>query len=186
MLSFIARRLAATLVVLLVASFVVYQLTAISGDPLLELRASRDPNIQSRIDYLSGLLDLDVPPLLRYFYWLGGAAGCLVGQCDLGISIAKGEMAVTQALGGAMFSTLQLITQQQQQTLEKINATLENKLDALIRKMDENNSQSREALTKSLKDFGMDQRINFEDLTKEQKELRAQTADQLEKIKEKE
>ena len=110
MLSFIARRLAATLVVLLVASFVVYQLTAISGDPLLELRASRDPNIQSRIDYLSGLLDLDVPPLLRYFYWLGGAAGCLVGQCDLGISIAKGEMAVTQALGGAMFSTLQLIT----------------------------------------------------------------------------
>jgi DNA recombination protein RmuC len=83
-----------------------------------------------------------------------------------------------------MASTLQLITQQQQQTLEKINATLENKLDALIRKMDENNSQSREALTKSLKDFGMDQRINFEDLTKEQKELRAQTADQLEKIKE--
>ena len=110
MLSFIVRRLAATLMVLLVASFVVYQLTAISGDPLLELRGSRDPNIQERIAYLSGLLNLDVPPLLRYFYWLGGAAGCLIGQCDLGISIAKGEMEVTTILGGAMFSTLQLIT----------------------------------------------------------------------------
>jgi peptide/nickel transport system permease protein len=110
MFSFIVRRLAATLVVLLVASFVVYQLTAISGDPLIELRGSRDPNVQERINYLSGLLDLDVPPLLRYFYWLGGAAGCLIGQCDLGISISKGEMPVVQALGGAMGSTLQLIT----------------------------------------------------------------------------
>lgn len=110
MLSFIARRLAATLLVLLVASFVVYQLTAISGDPLIELRASRDPNVEDRIRYLSDLLNLDVPPFLRYFYWLGGAAGCLIGQCDLGISITKGEMAVTEALAGAMFSTLQLIT----------------------------------------------------------------------------
>jgi peptide/nickel transport system permease protein len=110
MLSFIARRLAATLLVLLVASFVVYQLTAISGDPLMELRASRDPETQARIEYLTNLLDLDVPPFLRYFFWLGGAAGCLIGQCDLGISISKGEMAVTDALAGAMFSTLQLIT----------------------------------------------------------------------------
>ena len=110
MLSFIARRLAATLLVLLVASFVVYQLTAISGDPLMELRASRDPETQARIAYLTDLLDLDIPPLLRYFFWLGGAAGCLIGQCDLGVSISKGEMAVTEALAGAMFSTLQLIT----------------------------------------------------------------------------
>jgi len=110
MLSFIVRRLAATLLVLLVASFVVYQLTAISGDPLLELRGSNDPDVQQKISYLSDLLDLDVPPVLRYFFWLSGAAGCLVGRCDLGISIAKGEMEVTTLLGGAMFSTLQLIT----------------------------------------------------------------------------
>ncbi len=110
MLSFIVRRLAATLLVLLVASFVVYQLTAISGDPLLELRGSNDPDVQQKIAYLSDLLDLDVPPVLRYFFWLSGAAGCLIGQCDLGISIAKGEIEVTTLLGGAMFSTLQLIT----------------------------------------------------------------------------
>lgn len=110
MLSFIARRLAATLLVLLAASFVVYQLTAISGDPLTELRGSRDPNIQQRIAYLTDALQLDVPPSLRYFLWLGGAAGCLVGRCDLGIAISKSEMPVTEALGSAMFSTLQLIT----------------------------------------------------------------------------
>ncbi|MCF8528679.1 MAG: ABC transporter permease [Aquiluna sp.] len=110
MLSFILRRLAATLVVLLVASFIVYQLTAISGDPLAELRASRDPDIQSKLAYLSDVLDLDTPPLLRYFLWLGGAAGCLVGQCDLGVSIAKGQGEVTELLAGAMMSTLQLIT----------------------------------------------------------------------------
>ena len=109
MLSFIARRFAATLVVLLVASFIVYQLTAISGDPLAEIRASRDPNTQDRLRYLTGMLDLDVPPFLRYFYWLGGAAGCLVGRCDLGVSIAKGESLVTDALAGAIASTLQLI-----------------------------------------------------------------------------
>ena len=110
MLSFILRRLASTLVVLLVASFIVYQLTAISGDPLAEIRASRDPNVQDRLRYLTDVLDLDVPPFLRYFYWLGGAAGCLIGRCDLGVSIAKGEAAVTDALAGAMMSTLQLIT----------------------------------------------------------------------------
>ena len=110
MLSFITRRLVATLLVLLAASFVVYQLTAISGDPLMELRGSRDPNIQQRIAYLSEVLQLDVPPLIRYFYWLAGAAGCLVGRCDLGIAISKSEMPVTVALGSAMFSTLQLIT----------------------------------------------------------------------------
>lgn len=110
MLSFILRRLTSTLVVLLVASFIVYQLTAISGDPLMELRASRDPNVQDQIRFLTDALNLDVPPVLRYFYWLAGAAGCLVGQCDLGISVAKGYAPVTDVLSGAMLSTLQLIT----------------------------------------------------------------------------
>ena len=68
MLSFIVRRAAATLMVLLVASFIVYQLTAISGDPLLELRGSRDPDVQFKIQYLSEILMLDVPPLLRLLF----------------------------------------------------------------------------------------------------------------------
>ena len=109
MLSFIVRRAAATLMVLLVASFIVYNLTAISGDPLLELRGSRDPDIQFKIAYLTDILDLDVPPPIRYFYWLGGAAGCLIGNCNLGIAVSRAEIPVTQALAGAVASTVQLV-----------------------------------------------------------------------------
>ncbi|MDZ8172129.1 ABC transporter permease [Microbacterium xanthum] len=110
MLSFVARRLVATLLVLLVASYVVYVLTAISGDPLEELRQSRDQNAQFLIADLTQKLQLDVPPTLRYFTWLPGAAGCLIGQCDLGISVARGELPVTEVIATAMGSTLQLIT----------------------------------------------------------------------------
>jgi peptide/nickel transport system permease protein len=108
--SFILRRLAATLAVLFVASFVVYQLTAISGDPLQDLRTSTDPEAIAKIKYLTDVLQLETPPVLRYFFWLAGAAGCLVGQCNLGISVAKGEQQVFDLLGSAMGSTLQLIT----------------------------------------------------------------------------
>lgn len=109
MLTFVARRVVATLLVLLVASFIVYVLTAYSGDPLLELRGSRDPGAQAQIAYLSQVLNLDQPPVLRYFSWLGGAAGCLIGQCDLGISVARGEQPVFDAIVGAFGSTLQLV-----------------------------------------------------------------------------
>lgn len=110
MLSFIVRRLFATILVLLAASFIVYVLTSMSGDPLLALRGSSDPSAQEKIAYLTRVLDLDTPPALRYFKWLAGVAGCFVGQCDLGISISRGEQAVTEALAGAMVSTIQLVT----------------------------------------------------------------------------
>jgi peptide/nickel transport system permease protein len=106
MLAFIVRRLFATILVLLAASFIVYYLTAISGDPLLELRGSSDPSAKEKIAYLTKALDLDTPPALRYFSWLAGVAGCFVGQCDLGISVSRGEQAVTEALAGAMVSTI--------------------------------------------------------------------------------
>jgi peptide/nickel transport system permease protein len=110
MLAFIVRRFFATILVLLAASFIVYFLTAISGDPLQELRGSSDPSAQEKIAYLTKVLDLDTPPALRYFAWLAGVAGCFVGQCDLGISVSRGEQAVTEALAGAMVSTIQLVT----------------------------------------------------------------------------
>lgn len=96
--------------VLLVASFVVYILTAYSGDPLEELRQSRDLNAQQKMADLSEKLRLDLPPVLRYFTWLGGAAGCLIGQCDLGISVSRGDQLVTAAIATAAGSTLQLVT----------------------------------------------------------------------------
>lgn len=109
MLSFISRRLASTLAVLLVASFVVYMLTANSGDPLEDLRLSHDPASLNKIAILTEKLDLDTPPLFRYFKWLGGAASCVVGQCNLGISVIRGDEPVVHALGNAMQSTLSLV-----------------------------------------------------------------------------
>ena len=109
MLSFISRRLAATLAVLLVASFFVYMLTAYSGDPLADLRLNRDPQSVAKMATLTEKLDLDTPPILRYFKWIGGAAGCVIGQCNLGFSVTRGDEPVAHAIGNAMESTLSLV-----------------------------------------------------------------------------
>ncbi len=95
--------------VLLVASFVVYQLTANSGDPLEDLRTSRDPQSVAKMATLTEKLDLDTPTFFRYFKWIGNAAGCVIGQCNLGISVSRGDEPVASALGSAMQSTLSLV-----------------------------------------------------------------------------
>ncbi|CAN5350114.1 hypothetical protein BH09ACT1_BH09ACT1_27030 [soil metagenome] len=108
MLSFIARRLLASIAVLLVASYIVYILAAVSGDPLSDLRQSSLPNKATLIQQRIELLDLDVPPYLRYFVWLGGVLGAFVGKFNLGQTV-DGQQ-VTEQLGAAMGSTLQLVT----------------------------------------------------------------------------
>jgi peptide/nickel transport system permease protein len=111
MVSFILRRIAVSVLVLLAASFIMYTLTAISDNPLKDLLGSSSPNrdqlIQARVD----ALDLDVPPPLRWFLWLGGAAGCLIpfaDSCDLGVTISNAP--VTTLLPNAMISTIQLVS----------------------------------------------------------------------------
>ncbi|TQJ31736.1 ABC transporter permease [Microbacterium sp. SLBN-146] len=110
MLTFILRRLGATILVLLVASFIVYNLTAITADPLRELRASNSPNREEQIANRIELLNLDLPPIVRYFSWLGGAAKCVILQCDLGIAFSRSNQQVTDAVGNAAGSTIQLVT----------------------------------------------------------------------------
>lgn len=109
MISFVSRRFLATLAVLLVASFVVYMLTANSGDPLADLRTSKDPQSVAKMQTLTEKLDLDTPAFFRYFKWLGGAASCVIGRCDLGIAVSRGDEPVANALGNAMQSTLSLV-----------------------------------------------------------------------------
>ena len=86
MLTFLLRRLGAILLVPLVASSIVYTLTAIGSDPLRDLRGSSAPNRDEQIAYRIEVLNLDLPPVLRYFTWLGGAAQCFIFQCDLGVA----------------------------------------------------------------------------------------------------
>ncbi|TFD50594.1 ABC transporter permease [Cryobacterium frigoriphilum] len=108
MASFVTRRLIAAFFVLLAATFLMYMLVALSGDPLEELRQGNAPNKQQLMDSLSMRLNLDVPPFLRYFLWLGGVGQCFVGQCDFGVNVQG--LPVLTLLEQAMGSTLQLVT----------------------------------------------------------------------------
>ena len=109
MLTFIGRRLLSSAIVLLGATFIVYMLLSYALDPLEDLRTSTAPNKQQLIDARVRLLDLDTPPPLRYLSWLGGVAGCAIGQCDLGNSWINGQPVIT-LLSTAIPSTVQLIT----------------------------------------------------------------------------
>ena len=122
MVTYIVRRLLTAVLILFGASFLVYLLTAASGDPLQDLRENPAPNRDELIRARTELLDLDVRAPLRYFYWLGGAVKCLApfaATCDLGQSI-QGEQ-VTDALARAMGATILLVTTA---TLLAIIATL--------------------------------------------------------------
>ena len=111
MVGFILRRIAVSILVLLAASFIMYVLAANSGDPLQDLRDSSAANRDQLIAARVAALDLNVPVPLRYFLWLGGAAGCLIpfaGTCNLGLTISNA--AVLDILPTAIGSTLQLVT----------------------------------------------------------------------------
>mgnify|MGYP005812030191 CR=1 FL=1 len=109
MASYLLRRLGVSVLILLGASFLVYLLVAVSGDPLAEYRASNKPNKQQLMQARTALLHLNIPAPARYFVWLSGAVKCVVpGKCDLGKTI-QGQP-VTAALGSAIPSTLQLVT----------------------------------------------------------------------------
>ncbi len=111
MVTYIVRRLLTAVLILFGASFIVYILTALSGDPLADLRQLRTPNKEALIQSRTELLNLNTPPPIRYFIWLSGAAKCVVpflGTCDLGQSI-QGEP-VTEALSRAMGQTISLVT----------------------------------------------------------------------------
>ncbi|QAY64660.1 ABC transporter permease [Xylanimonas allomyrinae] len=103
MMTFIARRVLSSLLVLLGATFIVFMLFSYSADPLEDLRFSNAPNVQQLIDERVALLNLDVPPVIRYFMWLGS-----VLRGDLGTSWQTGQ-SVASMLGSAIPSTVSLV-----------------------------------------------------------------------------
>lgn len=107
MFAYISRRLGALLVTLLGSSFILYNLAAISGDPLQELRVSTDPNAQQRIIALTRTLQLDVPPPLRYFLWLKGVLGGFIGQADFGLT--RDSQPVTTTIAAVIPTTVRLV-----------------------------------------------------------------------------
>jgi peptide/nickel transport system permease protein len=107
-LTFIVRRLIASVFVLLGASFIIYVLAANAGDPLEDLRSSTAPNREALIAARSDLLNLDVAPPARYFLWLSGVLAAFVGRFDLGTTIQG--VSVIDLVGSAMWQTIQLVT----------------------------------------------------------------------------
>ncbi len=85
MFGFILRRLAISIPVLIVASFIVFMLVATSGDPLSALRAQ--PNVSAAtIRAREKQLNLDKPLFERYGLWAKDAA-----RGDLGDSVKFNE-----------------------------------------------------------------------------------------------
>ena len=82
---FVIRRLLISIGVLIVATFVMYVLTATSGDPLDDLYGITDAGDRaSRIAARTKILQLNVPVVERYFHWLGGLLAFLWGHGTLG------------------------------------------------------------------------------------------------------
>jgi peptide/nickel transport system permease protein len=108
MFAYISRRLGVLFVILFGSSFILYNLAAISGDPLGELRLSREPNAQQQILALTRELNLDVPPPLRYFLWLRGVLGIFVGNADFGLT--RTQQPVLNEILVALPITLRLVT----------------------------------------------------------------------------
>lgn len=111
MASYVLRRILVSILILLAASFLMYQLVALSSNPLQDLQGTNNPNAPHLIAARIQLLHLDVAPPLRWAMWVGGAAGCLVpfaNMCNLGVTISNAPVA--DLLPQAMGSTIQLVT----------------------------------------------------------------------------
>lgn len=78
--------------------------------------------------------------------------------------------------------TLSMMSSQNTQSLQNINQTLDEKVNALMVKVDQNNQANRTNLAESLKDFVLEQRQKFDDLKAEQREMTQKTALLLDKI----
>jgi peptide/nickel transport system permease protein len=108
MLGYISRRLGTLVVILLGSSFILFNLAAISTDPIGELRFSQDPKAKQLMMVITRELNLDVPPPLRYFLWLKGILGALIGHGDFGVT--RTHEPVSSALATAIPTTLRLVT----------------------------------------------------------------------------
>lgn len=108
MLAFIGRRIGTLIVILFGSSFILYNLTAISGDPLEEFKFATDERSKATLRGLIRTLDLETPPPIRYFKWLKGVLGLFIGNPNFGLT-RDGEPVVDRLIA-AIPVTLRLVT----------------------------------------------------------------------------
>ena len=104
-IAFLGRRLLSSAIVLLGATFIVFMALSYSLDFLEDLRTSTDPNVELLIAQRIQLLNLDTPPFIRYFQWLGNV---LTGDLGTGWNQFVGQP-VSQLLGQRIPSTVSLV-----------------------------------------------------------------------------
>lgn len=89
------------------ASFMAYNLQAYSSDPLAGFGESTDENKDYLIQRTIRQLQLDVPPPVRYFFWLRGVVAGLWGQFTLGQT--RNNMDVLETISIAIPTTFRLV-----------------------------------------------------------------------------
>lgn len=103
MLAFAVRRIAVSIPILLLSSFIVFMLASLSGNPLNELLFRNPPPPPQVIALEAERLRLDVPLLERYWMWL---TGLFVG--DFGPSV-QSNLDIGAELAGRFVVTMRLI-----------------------------------------------------------------------------
>lgn len=102
MLRYALRRLAVAVPMLFIASFVMFMMVSLSGDPMSRFRSMDPPPPPQAIASMERQLGLDQPVLVRYGNWL---AGVLRG--DFGPSVVNVD--ISAELGARMLVSFRLI-----------------------------------------------------------------------------
>jgi peptide/nickel transport system permease protein len=102
MLAFVVRRLVVSVLVMLVASMLVFAAVASLGDPLAALRNRQPPVPAHVLEAKRQELHLDEPVVVRYAIWLGDFV-----QGDMGIDVRGRDVA--PRLGRALATTLRMV-----------------------------------------------------------------------------
>ena len=89
------------------ASFMVYNLQAISSNPLDAFAESTEENKEQQMARLIRELNLDVPPPIRYFIWFRGIIAGLWWQLDLGQT--RDNFNVADVIASAIPITFRLV-----------------------------------------------------------------------------
>lgn len=107
MTKFVMKRVGISMLVLFVASVLMYVLVINSGDPLKDLRESNDKNRENLMRQRTARMGLNDPWYVRYFDWLRGVGGCFRGACNFGVD--RSGQSVNDLLANAAGSTIRLV-----------------------------------------------------------------------------
>jgi peptide/nickel transport system permease protein len=103
MLAYAVRRVLVSVPILVVATFVIFVMVSLSGDPLSELKTRNPPPPQRTIELETQRLNLDEPLLTRYWHWITG-----VIRGDFGPSVESAQ-AIGPELVARFLVTFRLI-----------------------------------------------------------------------------